>query len=494
MVYLYFNLLELLFTHCNISYTCRNKKLTRKPVFRDRHYKNVFKMKKCLLIIGLLIGSFSIKAQEKPNIVLLFVDDYGWSDIGYRNDSFETPNLDKLKTEGLDFERAYIPTPTCSPSRLSLLTGKEAVRLQMVRHIHLDPKNPDAKYGMWPTDPVQMPSLNYLPLEEITYAERLKEFGYYNMFIGKWHLGHDGRYPIDQGFDQEFGVTDHGHPKSYYYPFFKGGDPRNFMDAYKKGDYLTDELTTGAVDFIKGYDKKDPFMLSFWYYSVHGPSVGRKDLLKKYKERGFKGKYADHHAMVEAMDESVGRVRQALEEKGIADNTVIIVLSDQGGAYSNAPLRGGKKGGDTLAEGGARVPFMIYYPGVTKPNTVCHTPVQSIDVFPTLVEIASGKKCKDKQINGMSLMPILKGNDLKSRNLFGFRSYEDQYASITNGDYKMIKYHSGKYQLYNVVKDRSEEKNLIGKGLKIESKLKKSLAKWEKKTVPSFGPEQLKEK
>lgn len=158
--------------------------------------------------------------EEKPNIVLLFVDDYGWSDVGYRNDSFETPNLDKLKIEGLDFERAYIPTPTCSPIRLSLLTRKEAVRLQMLRHIHLDPKNPDAKYGMWPTDPVQMPSLNYLPLEEITYAERLKEFGYYNMFIGKWHLGHDGRYPIDQGFDQEFGVTDHWVSKNLLLPVF----------------------------------------------------------------------------------------------------------------------------------------------------------------------------------------------------------------------------------------------------------------------------------
>lgn len=450
-------------------------------------------MKRILLLVVVIIATLKTYGQEKPNIVLLFVDDYGWNDIGYRNNSFNTPNLDKLKTESLDFERAYIPTPTCSPSRLSLLTGKESVRLQMVRHIHLDPKKPDAKFALWPSDPVQMPSLNYLPLEEVTYAEKLKEFGYYNYFIGKWHLGHEGRYPTDQGFDAEFGTTDHGHPKSYYFPFFRGGDPKGFMKNYKKGDYLTDVLTDGAVDFIKEYDKKDPFMLTFWYYSVHGPSVGRKDLLKKYKAKGIEGKYADHHAMVEAMDESVGRVRKALETKGIADNTVIIVLSDQGGAYSNAPLRGGKKGGDTLAEGGARVPFMIYYPGITKANTVSHTPVQSVDVFPTLVEIASGKKCKDKQIQGVSLMPIIKGKDIKKRNLFGFRSYEDQYCSIISGDWKMIKYHSGKFQLYNVVKDRSEENNLIGTGLKIEKKLKKDLAKWEKEAVPSYSPEQLKE-
>ncbi|MGY5353234.1 sulfatase [Wenyingzhuangia sp. IMCC45533] len=449
-------------------------------------------MKNVLTLFLAFIISIKVFSQEKPNIVMLFIDDYGWSDIGYRNNSFKTPNLDQLKRESLDFQRAYIPTPTCSPSRLSLLTGKEAVRLQMVRHIALDPKRPHAKYGMLERDPAQMPSLNYLPLAETTYAEKLKEHGYYNHFIGKWHLGHTGRYPVDQGFDSEFGVTDAGHPRNYYYPFFKPNeDPKGFMKNYKEGDYLTDVLTNGAVDFIKDYDKKNPFMLTFWYYSVHGPSVGRKDLLAKYQARGIQGKYAHHHAMVEAMDESVGKVRKALEDKGIADNTVIILLSDQGGAYTNAPLRGGKKGGDTLAEGGARVPFMILYPGVTKPNTESFVPVQSIDVFPTLLEIASGKNCKSKERQGVSLMPILRGGNIKERSLYGFRSYEDQYTSIIRGDWKIIKYHSGKYELYNVDQDPSEKNNLIGTGLKIEKELKLDLAKWEKKAVPSFGLHQL---
>lgn len=447
------------------------------------------------LIIALITVSFtsckshvSKKASksEKPNIVLLFVDDYGWADVGYRNDTFNTPNIDQLKKEGLDFNRAYIPTPTCSPSRLSLLTGKEAIRLGMPRHISIDKNNPEAEYNLWPTDPVQRPSRNYLPLEEVTYAERLKELGYYNYFVGKWHLGHVGRYPVDQGFDEEFGTTDHGHPKSYYYPFFKDGDPRGFMDNYKEGDYLTDVLTDGAVDFIKGYDKKQPFMLSFWYYSVHGPSIGRKDLLKKYQDAGLVGKYAHHAAMVEAMDESVGRVRKALTEKGIADNTVIIVLSDQGGAYTNAPLSGGKKGGNTLGEGGARVPFMVYYPEVTTPNTVSDVPVQSIDLYPTLVEIASGKKCEDKQINGVSLMPLLKGKKIAKRNLYFFRSYEDQYAAVISGDWKLVKYHSGKFQLFNVTDDISEQNDLIGKGLEMETKLKSDILKWEKEAVPVY--------
>ncbi|WP_298365823.1 sulfatase [uncultured Lutibacter sp.] len=451
-----------------------------------------------ILLISLFFVPFiSCKSQQKeeakqeknvtkPNIVLLFVDDWGWSDIGYRNNTFQTPNLNQFKQESLEFTRAYIPTPTCSPSRLSLLTGKEAIRLGMPRHISIDKNDPDAEYNLWPTDPVQRPSRNYLPLEEITYAERLKELGYYNYFIGKWHLGHVGRYPIDQGFDAEFGTTDHGHPKSYYFPFFKDGDPREFQKNYKKGDYLTDVLTDGAVDFIEKYDKKDPFMLSFWYYSVHGPSIGRKDLLKKYQDAGLEGKYAHHAAMVEAMDESIGRVRKALEEKGIADNTVVIVLSDQGGAYSNAPLSGGKKGGNTLGEGGARVPFIINYPGVTKSNTETSVPVQSIDLYPTIIEIASGKKCEEKQLNGVSLMPLLKGETIAKRNLYFFRSYEDQYAAIISGDWKLVKYHSGKFQLFNVTEDISEQNDLIGTNLEIENVLKNEIAAWEKEAVPTY--------
>jgi len=426
--------------------------------------------------------------SEKPNIVLLFIDDYGWSDVGFRNNTFNTPNIDQLKKEGLDFNRAYIPTPTCSPSRLSLLTGKEAIRLGMPRHIAIDPNDPDAEYNLWPTDPVQRPSRNYLPLEEITYAERLKEFGYYNYFIGKWHLGHAGRYPTDQGFDEAYGTTNAGHPKNYYYPFFKPDeDPKDFLNSGpKEGDYLTDVLTNNAVEFINDYDKNQPFMLSFWYYSVHGPSIGRKDLLKKHQDAGLQGKYADHAAMVEAMDESIGRVRKALEDKGIADNTVIIVLSDQGGAYTNAPLSGGKKGGNTLGEGGARVPFIIKYPGVTTANTESDIPVQSIDLYPTLIEIASGKEYKDNQIQGVSLLPILKGNNIEKRNLYFFRSYEDQYAAVISGDWKLVKYHSGKFQLFNVSEDISEQNELIGTGLEIETKLKKEIAAWEAEAVPQY--------
>ncbi|GAA4814014.1 sulfatase [Litoribaculum gwangyangense] len=436
-----------------------------------------------LIVFFYIVFVPNLMGQSKPNIVLLFVDDWGWSDIGFRNDKFFTPNINQLKKDGMEFTRAYIPTPTCSPSRASLLTGKEAIRLEMPRHI--EQVNPDGsndeKYGYWKNDPANMPSINWLPLEEVTYAEVLKKQGYFNMFIGKWHLGHEPYYPIHQGFDEMFGTGNWGHPKSYYPDFFKD----NLLEDYSE-KYLTDILTDKAVNFISDYNREGPFMMSLWYYNVHSPHVGRKDLVEKYLEKGYDKKEAIYAAMVTSMDESVGRVRAALKDKGINDNTIVLLISDQGGFFSNAPLSGGKIGGNTLGEGGSRVPFLVYYPGVTRAGSVSSTPIQTIDVFPTLAEIASNKAFKSKEIQGVSLLPELKGTKLKPRNLFFYRSYEDQYAAIISGEWKLIKYRSGKYELFNVVQDVSEKNNLTGKDLSIEKKLKRKIKKWEKRAVPVY--------
>lgn len=444
-------------------------------------------MKKVIFAILILYTGLGF-AQNGPNIVLLFVDDQGWADVGYRNDLLLTPNIDELKNDGLDFTRAYIATPTCSPSRASLLTGKEPVRLQMVRHIPVgkNGKLIDAGNGfsMLNTDPAQMPTRNFLPLEETTYAERLKAFGYYNMFIGKWHLGNEIHHPIHQGFDEQYGTANAGHPKDYYAPFF--GPNEKALDDFPKSAYLTDVLTDKAEDFIHNFDKSRPFMLSLWYYTVHNPHVGRKDWLTTYKKQGLTGKYAEYAAMVSAMDESVGRVRKALEEKGIADNTVILYISDQGGDFSNAPLTGGKNGGNALGEGGARVPFIMYYPGVTRPGSTCDVPVQSIDIYPTLVEIASGKEFTDKAIQGVSLLPLLKGGTLAHRNLYFFRSYEDQYAAVISGHWKLIKYHSGNNKLFDLRIDIGEQKNRIEEYPEKTKVLMKDLERWEREAVPRF--------
>lgn len=435
------------------------------------------------LIVSARLDAQAQQSGSKPNIVLLFVDDWGWADVGFRNERFYTPNIDQLKMDGMEFSRAYIPTPTCSPSRASLLTGKEAIRLEMPRHIQADNKDgtSDSKYNYWKTDPASMPSINWLPLEETTYAEKLKAQGYYNAFIGKWHLGHEPYYPVYQGFDEMFGTGNWGHPKSYYPDFFKDA----LLDEYTD-EYLTDVLTDKAVDFITGFDQEAPFMMSLWYYNVHSPHVGRKDLVNQFLEEGYTKTEATYAAMVASVDESVGRVRDALRQKEMEDNTVILLISDQGGFYSNAPLSGGKLGGNTLGEGGARVPFIIYYPGLTTPGSISDTPIQTIDVFPTLVEIASNDVFTSREIQGVSLLPELKGKQLKPRDLFFFRSYEDQYAAVMSGDWKLIKYRSDNYELFNVKEDISESQNRISSGLAIEKKLKRKLSKWEQEAVPVY--------
>lgn len=433
-----------------------------------------------LYILLFLTQSIGVIGQSQPNIVLFFVDDMGWADVNHRNEKLQTPNLDQLRQESLEFTRAYIATPTCSPSRASLLTGKEPVRFQMSRHAM---SGNQEEFHLWKTDPVQRPSRNWLPLEEETYAEALKKEGYYNYFIGKWHLGHEPYYPVHQGFDAQYYTNEHGHPKSYYPPYFKEGNP---FPNTAEDDYLTDVLTHEATRFVKEYDKKEPFMLSFWYFTVHGPHIGRKDWVEYYKAEGLEGKFAEYAAMISTMDESVGQLRQALKDKGIADNTVIIFLSDQGSYFENLPLSGGKRGGNSLGEGGARVPLYILYPDVTQANSTCDIPVQSLDIFPTLKEIASGKKYKNKAIQGKSLLPLLKNGKIKKRSLYFFRSYEDQYSAIMQGDWKLVKYHSGKYELFNLKSDISEKTNLAGMGLKQERKLKKKIRKWEAEAVPIF--------
>lgn len=434
-------------------------------------------MKRKLLPLFLL--SSSIAAAQQPNIVMLFVDDLGWSDLGYQNSEFETPNIDKLKHDGLYFSRTYVSTATSSPSRASLLTGKEALRCGFVRHIY---DNPDREeFQTMAKDPGHMKSRGWLPLDEITYAERLKEFGYYNYFVGKWHLGHEPYYPIHQGFDAMYGTCEHGHPNSYYQPFFKTENP--FPDT-SNSEYLTDKLTEGAVGFIEHCADKQPFLLNVWYYAVHDAHIGRKDLINKYLRKGMARKRAEYAAMVEAVDISVGRIRDAIQQKGLAGNTVFIFLSDQGGDFSNAPLRGGKRGGDTLAEGGSRVPLIIYVPGMEAMGQSYDAPVQTIDLYPTMVELASKKKCSDKQINGISLIPVLKGKKLKKRDLFLHRSYEDQNAAIIDGDWKLIKYRSGKLQLYNIKNDIGETTNLITVYPRIVKRMLLRLEDWQERATP----------
>ena len=428
----------------------------------------------------------STSRSDGPNIVLFFVDDLGWADVGYRNPIFETPNIDQLKKDGVEFTRAYIGTPTCSPSRASLLTGKDAVRMQMVRHIthedHQTGRN-KSEYNYRQKDPANIHSRNWLPLEEVTYAEQLTQYGYYNMFIGKWHLGHEPYHPVHQGFHEQIGTSNWGHPSNYYHPFFNHLTP---LKESNQGDYLTDVLTHEAIDFISAYNREEPFMLSMWYYSVHSPHIGKKELVDSLKDQGYDAKFANYLAMVHSVDESVGKIREALYNKGFFENTVILFLSDQGGAFKNGPLKGGKFGGQTLCEGGARVPFIVYYPGVTTAGGEVHDPVSSIDVFPTLTEIASGKNKITARINGKSLLPLLRGKQMNERNLFFYRSYENQYAAIIQGNYKLLKYRNGDYELFNLETDIGESNDIKGQNIELTTKLLVELERWENDATKEF--------
>ncbi|WP_445748589.1 sulfatase [Polaribacter sp.] len=421
--------------------------------------------------------------SSKPNIILFFVDDLGWSDLGFRNSIFETPNINELAKSGINFNQAYIASPTCSPSRATLLTGQHPARLKMVRHIPagknfgFDPfDRTDIEFHKLPTDPAQFPSRNWLPLENVSYAEALADLGYYNLFFGKWHLGSEKYHPVKQGFHKQIGTSNFGHPKSYYPPYFK----QDTIYPEKNEVFLTDKLTNDAVDFIKNYDKKSPFMLTFSYYSVHTPHQGRKDWVKHYKEKGLEDRYANYAAMVSTTDESVGKVLKAIKEKGIEKETIIIFLSDQGGFFENLPLRGGKMT-ETLFEGGARVPFFVNWPGVTKPNSLNNSVVQSTDLFPTLIEIAGGNVSKFKNLDGVSLVSTIKKNDNLERGnpIFGYRAYEDLYVSVRDGDWKLLAYRSGKLELFNIAKDASEKEEISKNHPEKVKQMVAKLVQWE---------------
>lgn len=425
-------------------------------------------------LLALLVAGWVAHGADRPNIVLLFVDDLGWSDLGYRNPAVvETPQIDALARESVDFLQCYIPTPTCSPSRAALLTGKHPARLQFFRHIEGTPPEP---FNHWRNDPAQVPSRNWLPLEEVTYAEALGELGYHNVLVGKWHLGDEKFHPTRQGFHRQIGTTNQGHPHSFYPDYFRSSDV--LQDA--RDEYLTDRLTDEAVNFIETHDPGRPFMLSFWYYAVHSPHIGRKDHVRHFQARGFSGAYAEYLGMIKAVDDSVGRIRAALQRRGIAENTIIILLSDQGGAFENRPLRGGKMR-DTLYEGGARVPFLFHWPGVAPagPNrSIVHSP----DLFPTLLEIAGGDPASHPGVDGVSLLPVIRSGGVleRGRPIFGYRAYEDLYASVREGDWKLLGFRSGKLELYNLAEDEGETTDLSARHPGHVARLKAMLVGWER--------------
>lgn len=428
--------------------------------------------------IAALLAPPSVLAAKAsaPNIVLLFVDDLGWGDVCYRRQHFDMPNLNHLMADGMTFTDAYAASPTCSPSRASVITGEHPARLGLVRHI---PNNVKDEFHQLKSDPARFASRNWLPLDAYSYAEALKKQDYKTAFIGKWHLGSEPYFPIHHGFDEQYCVSTAGHPHSYYPPYF--GERSKYLKEVPADTYLTDKLTDDAVAYLDKQDGKTPFQLTLFYYSTHGPYDGRKDYVEDMKVKNIKGYALGHAAMMRSIDESLGRIREALIQKGLAENTVILFTGDQGGPFDNSPLRGSKKGGFALYEGGARIPFIVHWPNVTSAGSSSTEPIVTTDIFPTMLEMAGGSTSAYPKLDGKSLVPLLSQTGGFERDeIYLYRSYEDQYIYVRSGDWKMIGYRSGKVELFNLKKDLSEAVECSAEHPDKVRELKTKLHEWEK--------------
>ena len=481
-----------------------------------------------------LIACVELHAHQKPNVIFFLVDDLGQRDVGcYGSQFYETPAIDALAKDGILFDNAYSTCHVCSPSRASILTGKYPARTNLTEWLG---GRPERKYEKLHHGE----KLTSLPDEEITLAETLKQHGYATANYGKAHLRKD---PKTYGFDEA--IT--GWVRSYYHPF--GGSYNKTLDA-KQGDYYTDKLTDAAIDFIER-NKDKPFFVHLEHFSVHDPIQGRKDLVEKYKKKlatmphqegpdyilepnpdgpaisGDKLKALEENdrsaahqdervwwvkqkqdnvefaGMVEATDESLGRIRAKLKELGLEENTIIIFTSDNGGmaasnqyrgtnhprktlnsrfASSNLPLRGAK---GWNYEGGIRVPLIVHWPGKTQPSSTSHAIVTGTDYYPTLLEMIGLPAMPKQHKDGKSFVSALKGKAYDRGAIYWHfphysnHGFQSPGGAIRSGRYKLLEYYeNGTVQLFDLENDIGERNDLAKSQPEIAQKLKKMLHDW----------------
>jgi arylsulfatase A-like enzyme len=421
-------------------------------------------------------------ADRKMNFVLILADDLGQRDLGcYGNRHFATPNLDRLAAQGARFTNAYAACPVCSPTRASIMTGKYPVRTGVTDWIAGRPSHEQG--------PISTPrTATELKLSETTIAEKLKPAGYRSASIGKWHLGGEGFWPTEQGFDVNIGGNHSGSPPRSPKPFFGPFELPNLKSG--PGEFLTEKLTDAAVKFIE-QNKANPFFIYLPHYTVHIPLGAREAAVEAHRKKAD-GRYNPvYAAMVESLDESVGRVMEALERAGVGDRTVVMFTSDNGGlryegkakdpVTDNAPFRAGK---GHLYEGGIREPLIVRYPGVAKPGTVIDAPVSSVDLFATVCDVA-GVAAGD--VDGLSMTTLLRGGSLRPRALFWhYPHYSNQGgkpgSAVREGDWKLIEFHEdGRRELFNLREDVSETRNLAEREPKMVKRLSAMLDAWKKK-------------
>lgn len=424
--------------------------------------------------------------ETSPNIVFVLVDDLGYSDVAYTGHklNLNTPNIDKLAKSGMVFTNAYAAAPVCSPTRASILTGKSPAALKITCHI---PGRDKAGYLALQNEGRLLHEasfLDQLPLNEVTIAETLQENGYNTGFFGKWHLAGSGSafsnsngvvapqfHPEHQGFDINVGGCAYGQPDSWFAPYNNATIPEK-----EEGQYLTDRLGDEAVTFITE-NQNNPFFLYLSTYTVHTPLKAPEEALNNNNGNTY-------FAMIEKLDENVGRVIAELEQTGILENTLVIFYSDNGGLWGNKPLKGDK---GSLHEGGIRVPLIVSWKGKIKAGQTNDSPVTSVDFFPTLMDFANIQHKSNKELEGESLMPLLMNNTkLEDRALYWhFPHYRNKGlsmgAAIREGDWKLIwEFESDTLHLYNLKKDVGETNNLASSNTSIVEKLLTKLKNWQK--------------
>lgn len=441
--------------------------------------------------------------KAPPNIILILADDMGWMDSElYGSTYYETPNLTRLAKEGIHFTDAYAASPLCSPTRASIMSGQFPARLQLTSAIvHRDVYEPRALEPKPNQYCGVVQNKNHMPLEVYTLAENLKEAGYKTAHIGKWHLAPSGVNSRDeiffaenQGFDFVIGGANLPGPTDYYSPYIdtlSGRKIRNLTPG-PEGEYLNERLAKESIKWIESTkDSGVPFYLNFWHYAVHGPWIAKEDLLPKYLSktdpRGLQNG-PEIGTMIESLDNSIGILLDWLdlpENESIKKNTLVLFVSDNGGIVhevkgkmtlgtnrnitSNRPLRGGKA---NTYEGGVRVPWIARWPGHIAEGLVSNTPITTLDIYPTLLEISGSKPGKDQLLDGQSIVPVLEGGKMEERPFFvDFPFHMGPLAAPSStvrlGNFKLLRFYwagenatSHYYELYDLELDPSEAINL----------------------------------
>ncbi len=461
-------------------------------------------MPRLLIALFALLASVPLASAEKPNIILIFIDDLGWKDVGcYGNDFVETPHINQLAKDGLKFTDFYAAGAVCSPTRCAVQSGQNQARIGITAHIP----------GHWrPFAPVTTPLTTMaLPLDTVTVAESLRDAGYSTGYIGKWHLGTNRIHQPDrQGY--EFAAVIGGPHLPGRYRVAQRNDLKP-----KQGQYRTDFEADLSIDFIRS-NKDQPFFLMLSPFAVHIPLGAMSDKVEKYREKA-KAQSRDlphpvYAAMIEHCDDMVGRIVDAVDDAGLTEKTMIVFTSDNGGLYrrydyrehaddnvsSLAPLKGEK---GSLHEGGVRVPLIIKYPSEIAAGSVSSEPAISYDFYPTFTELAGGALPRNQTIDGESLRPLFTKPSAKlDREALHWHyphyHHDRPASSIRERDWKLIEYldGSGDIELYHLAGDIGETKNLADEKKGRVADLKRKLAAFRTETLarmpipnPNHDPE-----